>query len=240
MTRKSPSRGWRCAANRATVASVALIRLVLVDDQALFVEAMRARLDTEPDMVVVGMARSAAVALAEVERHRPDVVLVDDGLGPEDGLALAARLRDVAPYAHPVVVTDHGDDRTAVEALRSGADGVVDKAGRSTDMIDVVRAVHAGQIAVPAEVLSGVLRLLLARGVAEDDSMQGLTELTPREFEVLQQMVAGHDRQQIAKDLYISVNTVHTHIRRILAKLQVHSQLEAVSAAIRSGMRPPP
>lgn len=226
----------REACNRGLVA---LIRLVLVDDHALLLEAMRARLDAEPDMVVVGVATSANPGLEEVERHRPDVVLVDDELGSEDGLAVVAQLREVAPAARIVVVTDHGDPRTAVEALRSGADGVVDKAGRSADLIDAVRAVHAGHVTVPTGLLSGVLRQLLDRDVAEHEGMHRLTELTPRELEVLQQMVAGHDRQQIADSLYISVNTVHTHIRRILVKLDVHSQLEAVSAAIRCGMRPP-
>jgi DNA-binding NarL/FixJ family response regulator len=210
------------------------VRIVIVDDHRVFSEAVAARLDAEPDLRVVATAASPLEAVAAVEALRPDLALVDVELGSGDGIELTAQLRDLAPELTVLVVSCISDPVRVGEAVRAGAAGWVTKDAPTDELIDAIRGSMRGESWIPPRILTGVLRELLAARRALDHDSERFSRLTPRERLVLECMADGLDRQAIAQRLFLSTNTVRTHIQNILTKLQVHSSLEAVALALRA------
>jgi DNA-binding NarL/FixJ family response regulator len=209
------------------------IRILVVDDHAVFAEAIATRLGAEPDLAVVGTAGSATSAVAAVESLRPDVVLLDVELGRDDGIELASALRGISPSLVIVFVTCVNDATLASEAIRAGASAWVTKDGPVSDLLSAIRGAVQGESWIPGKILTAVLKELLASRRALDRDAERLARLTPRERAVLDCMADGLDRQSVARRLYLSTNTVRTHVQSILTKLQVHSSLEAVTLALR-------
>jgi DNA-binding NarL/FixJ family response regulator len=143
-----------------------------------------------------------------------------------------------------VVVTCHVEESTATEAVRAGATGFVAKDAPVDELLIAIRAALAGESWLPRQLLGGVLRLL--QGGIPGNSPPSRPEigpvgrLTAREREVLALLVAGFDRSAIGARLFLSPNTVRTHVQNVLRKLEVHSSIEAVGLALRHGVRPPP
>ena len=182
-------------------------------------------------------AGSATEAIAATERLRPDVVIVDVRIGDDDGLQILHRARGLRDPPGMVVLTDEATVDAAVSSIRAGARAFVPRRCSTRNLLDAVAAVAGGGGWVPDDLLGGVLTELLVP--APPTEWQALVEgLTRREREVLDLMVAGYDRPSIARQLTISLNTARTHTKNILAKLGVHSSLEAVSVALRAGVRP--
>lgn len=215
-------------------------RVLIVDDHQVFTDALAWRLDSEPDIDVVAVAHDGRAAVDAVDLRRPDVVIldVDLGAGSEDGVDLIGTVHDSRPEALIIIVTARDDAATAARALRAGARGFIPKDHPSVEVVEAVRAVVAGETRVPPRLLTGVMTLLRRSAGANSVADEKIARLTAREREVLVLMVSGLDRAAIAARLYLSINTVRTHNKNILAKLGVHSSLEAVSAALRAGMRP--
>ncbi|MFC4910287.1 response regulator [Actinomadura gamaensis] len=213
-------------------------RVLIVDDHALFAEALSARLGREPDLVVLPVAASGRQALSLAATERPHVVLLDLDLGPENGLEVLSRLRERHPDVRVVVLTAAEGVDTIVRCVRRGAVGFLSKTERAERVADVVR--HAARRGgwIPPELLGDVLRRLLSGQAEPDGADRLLADLTPREREVLQCMVDGLNRAEIAGRLGLSANTVRTHTQNLLAKLDLHSALEAITLAMRAGMRP--
>lgn len=214
-------------------------RLLLVDDHRAFAGALAHRLGAEPDLEVVGVAATAAEAGALAGALRPDLAVVDVELGTDDGLVLVARLAALDRAPAVVVVTCHVDASTATEAVRAGATGFVAKDAPVDELLVAIRAALAGESRLPGHLLGGVLRLLQGDGPPSRPEA-GLGGLTVREREVLALLVAGLDRSAIGARLFLSPNTVRTHVQNVLRKLEVHSSIEAVGLALRHGVRPPP
>ncbi|MEW2358128.1 response regulator transcription factor [Spirillospora sp. NPDC029432] len=216
------------------------IRVLIVDDHALFAEALAARLGREPDLVVLPVAADARRALALAATERPHVVVLDVALGPENGLDVLDRLRERHPDVRVVILSAMSDVDAIVLAVRRGAIGWLSKT-ESADLVSrVIRGAARRGGWLPPDVLGEVLRRL--REGAPDPGAGGRlpAELTPREREVLQCMVDGLNRAEIADRLGLSANTVRTHTQNLLAKLGMHSALEAITLAMRAGMRPTP
>ena len=209
------------------------IRVLIVDDHRVFAEAIAARLQTEPDLRVVGQANTAAQALDAVETLDPDVVLMDVELGADDGIELAGRLRATYPTLAVIVVSFLTDTARVGQAVRAGAAGWVTKDAPTEELLGAIRGVAVGESWIPPRLLTGVLRELLTTRRMVDEDEERLVRLTPRERTVLDMMADGLDRSAIAERMFLSTNTVRTHVQNIFAKLNVRSSLEAVALALR-------
>jgi DNA-binding NarL/FixJ family response regulator len=214
------------------------IRVLLVDDHQLLTDALRQLLAHEPDLTVVGVAGSVAEARAAA-RERVDVVLMDyrlpDGTGAEATRAIKARW----PGARVIMLTAVNDDETVLDSIQAGADGYLTKDRASQDVVDAVRAAHAGEILLPRAVLFGIARRVAAareQGVVQ----QPIEALTPRELEILRALADGFPTREICARLSIAPNTLRTHVQNIMGKLGVHSKLEAVAFALRHRLVEPP
>jgi NarL family two-component system response regulator LiaR len=220
---------------------VAPVRVLLVDDQQMLIEALAARLSATPDIVVVGHCttrdphpdRLAALL-------RPDVITIEVAQAGE-AATLLKLFRTAWPPARFVVLTASRDPDQAVEAARAGADGWVSKESSLDTLIDALSCASRGHAYFPPEQLGRVLGELRA-DVGRAQRREGPLEvLTPRERDVLMRLAQGQRPAEIASELGMSAHTVRTHTNKIFAKLGVHSRLEAVTvarAALR-GSRPP-
>lgn len=213
------------------------IRVLIVDDHTLFAEALAARLSREPDFVILPVAPDVRRALALVTTERPHVIALDLMLGAESGLDVLDHVRDKYPDIRVVVLTAVSDIDSMVQTIRHGAVGWLPKTQSADLVARVIRSVARSGGWIPPELLGEVLRRLVASD-PPDSASQLLAVLTPREREVLQCMVDGFNRVEIAGRLALSANTVRTHTQNLLAKLDLHSALEAITLAMRAGMRP--
>jgi two-component system NarL family response regulator len=213
------------------------IRVLIVDDHILFAEALAARLSREPDLVILPIAPDVRRAFALVTTERPDVIALDLMLGAESGLEVLDHVRDKHPGIRVVALTAVSDIDSMVRTIRRGAVGWLPKTESADLVTRVIRSAARGGGWVPPAVLGEVLRRLVASDPL-DTASQMLAALTPREREVLQCMVDGFNRVEIAGRLSLSANTVRTHTQNLLAKLDLHSALEAITLAMRAGMRP--
>lgn len=213
------------------------IRVLIVDDHALFAEALAARLGREPDLVILPIAGDLRRARALADTERPDVVVLDMVLGRESGLDVLDHLRDTAPGVRAVMLSALTEIDAVVQAVRRGAVGWLPKAESADLVARVIRDAARQGGWLPPEILGEVLRRLFARAPEPPTEAQLLAALTPREREVLQCMVDGLSRAEIAQRLGLSANTVRTHTQNLLAKLDMHSALEAITLAMRLGMR---
>jgi len=209
------------------------IRILVVDDHALFAETLAARLGNEPDLVVPAVASGADTGL--LESVRPDLLLLDHRLGDLDGLELLTEVGRRFPAVRVVMLSAHSEPAAVAEALRRGARAWVPKSTEVAELVRVLRLVCAGGRWLPEELLGPVLEVLLAD---TDDEPNVLSRLTERERQVLQYTVDGKSRADIARALFLSANTVRTHTQNLLGKLDCHSLLEAVAVARRNGMKP--
>ncbi len=214
------------------------IRVLIVDDHALFAEALAARLGREPDLVILPIAPDARRALALTATERPHVLVLDLTLGAENGLEVLDRVRKAHPAVRVVVLTAMSDLDAMVQAVRRGAVGWLEKTESADLVARVIRSAARRGGWIPPDVLGEVLRRLLSGDAEPTAGARLLAGLTPREREVLQCMVDGLGRAEIAERLGLSANTVRTHTQNLLSKLDMHSALEAITLAMRAGMRP--
>ncbi len=230
----APSTGAARDAAPAPAGRTDPIKVLIIDDHPLFAEALAARLETEPGLAILPPASDSGRALATLAAQHPTVVVVDVRLGDESGIELIDRLRAADPEVKVVMLTAVGDADQVVDAVRRGARGWLPKSESVGSVVRTIRGVVRGEAWIPPDLLGGVLDRLTA-DPPDSDPLSGLTD---REREVLQCMVDGLPRSEIAQRLFVSANTVRTHTQNLLGKLGCHSGLEAVSLALRLGMRP--
>ncbi|MDQ3973839.1 MAG: response regulator transcription factor [Actinomycetota bacterium] len=215
---------------------VPAISLVVADHHVLYRAALRAALDTKPDLTVVGEAADAPAAVSEVQRPRPDVVLLDVSLGEVDGVPTCAAVKSVAPDTRVLVTSDSADGGALMAAMEAGADGYETKDVDLARLVETIRRVHRGEAVVPPRMLGSLLRALIDRNRETDHALELFMNLTRREKEVLELLVDGCDHEAVADILVISPQTARTHIQNVISKLGVHSRLEAAALAIRHGL----
>jgi DNA-binding NarL/FixJ family response regulator len=200
------------------------IRVLSVDDHPLIREGIAAILEAEPDMELVGEATNGREAIEGFRRHRPDVTLMDLRMPDVGGTEAIAQIRSEFPGARIIVLTSYAGDAQALGALNAGASGYLLKNLLRRDMLDAIRAVHAGMRRVPADI---------ARQIAEHASDDALT---PRELDVLRRVAAGRSNKAIAAELEISNSTVKAHLKAIFAKLDADGRTHGVMIAVKRGI----
>ena len=200
----------------------------------MFAEAIRSALD-DAGMEAVGVVTTGRAALAFLEDDRPDVILLDLGLPDRSGLAVGREILELWPEAKLMVLTALDDPKAVEEAMRAGFRGYLTKDTPVSRFVSSIEAIVSGQEVFPHR---GAQRM--RRPGSNDSVWLLISQLTPREREVLGLLVEGADGRTIATRLGISRNTVRTHVQSILTKLQVHSRLEAATLAVRHRVVPLP
>ena len=207
------------------------IRVLLVDDHLLLTDALSGLLSREPDIQVCGVAASVAEARVAA-REQIDVVLMDYVLPDGTGAEATREIKRHWPSARVVLLTGLSDDETMLDAVDAGVDGYLTKDRAGRDVVDAVRAAHAGEILLPRAVAYELAQRVGASRQKSETHID-VHNLTPRELEVLRALVEGRSSRAICAELYISPNTLRTHVQNLLNKLRVHSKLEAVAVALR-------
>jgi DNA-binding NarL/FixJ family response regulator len=208
---------------------ISVIRVLLADEQSLFRDAVKVVLSSEEDLVVVGEAGDGLQAVAEAERVRPDVALLDASLPNCDGIRATQQISIRVPDCRVIVFSAQEDEQVLVQALEPGASGYISKGSALVDLIDATRAVHRGDALIPPRMLGALLQRLIHRRRERDEALKRMSRLTRREREVLALLAQGADNDAIAQHLVISPETARTHIQNVLGKLGVHSRLEAAA-----------
>jgi two-component system NarL family response regulator len=212
------------------------IRVLIVDDHALFRRGLEMVLDEEDDIDLVGQASDGAEATQRAAESLPDVVLMDIRMPKSSGIEACRAMKEAAPSTKIVMLTISDEEEDLFEAIREGASGYLLKDIPLDEVADAVRAVHDGQSLISPSMAGKLLTefATLARRNEEQPPQQvPAPKLTEREMEVLKLVAKGMNNRDIARELFISENTVKNHVRNILEKLQIHSRMEAVMIALR-------
>lgn len=210
-------------APRTSAEPTGRLRVLLADDHALFRESVARLLNAEPDIEVVGQAADGLAAVREARRHRPDLVLLESAMPGGDGITATREIKLSLPYTLVVLLTGAEDQETMVKALLAGADGYFLKRISVAELLEVLRGARRGEPIVAGQSLETYRRM--RRGPAPSRSR--LDELTMREREIVQLVGDGASNKEIAHQLHLSTNTVKTHMRHILDKLQIRRRQEA-------------
>jgi DNA-binding NarL/FixJ family response regulator len=213
-----------------------MIRVYVVDDQAMVRESFAAVLDAQPDITVVGCASDGAQAVAEVPVVTPDVVLMDIRMPTMDGLEASRILLSGATTTRIVVLTTFHVDEYVYAALRAGASGFLLKDAPAADLVHAVRVVAAGDALLAPAVTRRLITTLVGSKPEPWVRPERLAELTEREVQVLRLIAKGMSNLEIAVELVVSEHTVKTHVGRILTKLDVRDRAQAIVLAFETGL----
>ena len=200
------------------------IRILAVDDHPLLREGIAALVNAECDMKLVAEASNGQEALERFRLHRPDVTLMDLQMPGFNGIESIIKIRSEFPNARIIVLTTYTGDVQVLRALKAGARAYILKGHVHRELLETIRAVHAGKKRIPPEVAAE-----LADHAAED-------QLSPREIEVLRLIASGNANKLIADQLSISEETVKSHVTNILSKLGANDRTHAVTIGLRRGI----
>jgi DNA-binding NarL/FixJ family response regulator len=200
------------------------IRVFVVDDHEVLREGIRAILEPERNLEIVGTASNGLEAVQSYERLRPDVTLMDLEMPVMDGLEAIAKICEIRPQARIVVLTTYRGDVQAVRALKAGASGYLLKSSLIDELLTAIRLVHAGQRYIPGEIAQEI-----AYHAAEDS-------LSEKEVAVLQLVAQGKANKTVAWELKLSEETIKAHLKNIYSKLSVNDRTQAVTTALRRGI----
>ncbi|MGI8773605.1 MAG: response regulator [Actinomycetota bacterium] len=210
------------------------IKVLIVDDHALFRRGLQMVLEGEPDIEVVGEAGDGHEALECAERVTPDVVLMDVHMPKRSGIEATSEMKEVLPSTKVLMLTISEEEADLYEAIKAGASGYLLKEISIEEIANAVRQVHAGQSLISPSMASKLLNEFAAMVKRRDERSQVPgPRLTQRELEVLKLVAKGMNNRDIGSELFISENTVKNHVRNILEKLHLHSRMEAVVYAVR-------
>jgi DNA-binding NarL/FixJ family response regulator len=199
------------------------LRVLIADDHPLMREGLRAAIDREPDMLVVGEAADGAQTIAMFTELRPDAVLMDLQMPNVDGLQAIAAIRALVPNAFVVVLTTYPGDARVARAISLGARSYILKIASRAEIVAALRLARAGRITISPEI------------VRDLDAHRGMDSLSDRELMVLRMIAAGKQNRHISEALHVSEETVKSRVKHILAKLQATDRTHAVTIAVRRG-----
>ena len=211
------------------------IRVLLADDHALLREGLRLLLSSQADMEVVGEAGDGVETLDLVRGLRPEVVLLDIAMPRMNGLETLKVLRSIAPETQVLILSSHENEAYIHEALLSGARGYLVKGAPSSDLLNAIRAVHAGRYYLSGKIQGQVIQGYLD-GHQERPRISGFDDLSEREQQVFRLLVEGNTSNEIADLLCISSKTVDKHRASIARKIGIDNPVKMVQYAIRLGL----
>ena len=209
------------------------IRILLADDHAVLRAGLRALLNAEPDMEVVGEAANGREAVDRAEELKPDVIVMDLSMPLMGGIDATKQIKEKGLLTRVLVLTVHAEQQYLLPVLQSGGAGYVLKQAADTELIQAIRTVHRGDAFLYPTAASMLLDDDRRRVSATEDQFDGLSE---REREVLKFTAEGFSSQEIADRLVISAKTVDTYRQRIMDKLNIHHRSELIRYALRKGL----
>lgn len=212
------------------------IRLLICDDHRLLTDTLTDVAGHDPGLELLPPVHSAEEAVEQATHGRPDVVLMDvEFQGPMNGIEATRRIKRSSPATKVVIMTAHEDEGLLVEAVEAGASGFLRKTEGVDEFLLAVKAAAAGEILIDQAELARLLPRVAREREVRRDAQLLLRQLSVRELEILGLLAKGLRNDDIAARLFISPQTVQTHVRNLLGKLGVHSKLEAVAFAVRHG-----
>jgi len=209
-----------------------VIKVLLADDHAVVLKGLRFFLSTQKDIEIVGEAKSGKEAFRLARALRPDVILMDVRMPDLGGAEATEWIKRELPDSKILMLTSFVDQETVVTALKSGASGYLLKDVEPDELAAAIRAAYRGEQPLHPEATNQLLNHLKAGGASEKD---GFDTLTPREKEVLREIVRGRGNKEIADALFITEKTVKTHVSNILSKLGLHDRTQAAILAVKNG-----
>ncbi len=213
-----------------------VLKLLIVDDHAIFREGLRALLEMEEDFTVIGEASRGDEAIAMVAEEPPDVILLDLHLPDGSGADFCRDLRRVSPQSKVLILSAYDHDREVSAALIAGASGYVLKTVGGERLADNIRSVYRGEVLLAPSVAAKVVQQLSRLREETGRREEALNVLTPREREVFALASRGLKNAEIAEELYLSEKTIKTHLRNIYNKLNLTSKAELRLFAVRLGL----
>jgi len=210
-----------------------LIRVAIVDDQAMVRAGFRLIVQSQSDMQVVGEAADGQEAIDLVRRERPEVVLMDIRMPKVDGIAAT---REIVAVTRVVILTTFELDEYVFDALAAGASAFLLKAARPEDLVQAIRVVAAGEALLAPSVTKRLIEEFAKRPEPALRKPKQLDSLTEREREVLQEVAGGFTNSEIAQRLHVSETTVKTHVAHLLDKLGLRDRVQAVILAYEAGL----
>ena len=210
------------------------IRVLIADDHALVREGTRRMLEQEVDMQVVGEAGDGEETVKLACELKPDVAIVDISMPKLDGIEATKQIKERCPSVTILILSAHDDDQFIFSLLEAGAAGYLLKSIRSRELVDAVRAVHAGESVLHPSIAKKVLNRFVSSG-GKPQTAKPVDVLSDREKEIVRLATKGLSNADIAKELFLSVRTVQGHLGHIFNKLQVGSRTEAVVRALKEG-----
>lgn len=212
-----------------------IIRVAIVDDHLVLLDALRMIVQNQKDMVVVGTAGNCADCLDLVERATPDVLLLDVMMPDGNGISLVPVIKRIAPEVNVLILTSLSDEAVLIRAMQAGVSGFLSKNLNLTEVLRGIRQTASGEIAIPTSLMLG-----LFTRASHEKTGPALPVITHREREILTLLSEGKRPEDIAQRLCISPYTIRTHIRNLMQKMGAHSQLQAVTLAVQNGLIDPP
>jgi DNA-binding NarL/FixJ family response regulator len=210
------------------------VKILIVDDHALFRRGVRKTIEAKKDFEVVGEAEDGIEALAKARELGPDLILMDINMPHADGLEAVSAIKRELPGVKIIMLSVHDQDENLFEAIKRGAEGFLSKNVRAKDLLDSLRGTMKGETAIPGSMADKILKEFARLAKIEAGSIA--SQLTPREKEVLQKLSEGLSNREIGLSLRISENTVKVHVSHILKKLHLQNRTQAAAYARRWGL----
>ncbi len=208
------------------------IRIVLVDDHALMRDGIRALIDLQDDIEIVGEACEGQEAIDKAQELKPDVLIMDISMPEMDGLEATRRIKKKNPSVKVLVLTQHDNREYILSTIKSGSDGYLPKRALGVELVSAIRAMHEGNsFLYPSATAALIEDYLLQAGGKES-----YDRLSSREREILKLIADGHTSREIADMLFISLKTILNHRAKIMEKLDIHNRTELIKYAIRKGL----
>jgi DNA-binding NarL/FixJ family response regulator len=212
------------------------LRVIVADDQAMVRAGFRSLLNEEPDIEVVGEAADGEQAVAAVRRLKPDIALMDIRMPNVDGLEATRRIASAGLATRILILTTFDLDEYVYEGLRAGASGFLLKDASPEQLIAAIHVVAEGEAVLAPTVTRRVVEAFARIPAADDELRRALETLTAREREVLRLLARGRSNAEVARELVVSEATAKTHVRHVLAKLDLRDRVQAVVFAYESGL----
>jgi DNA-binding NarL/FixJ family response regulator len=212
------------------------LRIMLADDHVLFRKGIGSLLNAHQEMEVVGEANDGIEAVDMARRTLPDIILMDVNMPNRNGLEAVKIIKREMPHIQIVMLTVSDNDEDLFTAIKNGAKGYLLKNLEPQQLYKMLEGLRQGESPISGAMASRILQEFRQPDSSQTDAGEARDSLTPREVQVLEQVVTGATNKEIAKVLHITENTVKIHLRNILEKLQVQNRIQAAVHAVRQGL----